>query len=101
MDNILQNQESSAGVLRFHLIVGFSDKLRLMNLLMEDMRTYKDIPIKGCKECRFSHGGQFFAAVNSNMNMQAKAHKSASHILHRFHQPVIPFIWRERLFIPP
>lgn len=30
----------------FHLIIGFSDKLRLMNLLMEDMRTYKDIPIK-------------------------------------------------------
>jgi len=50
----------------FHLIVGFSDKLRLMNLLMEDMRTYKEIPIKGCRECRFSHGGQFFAAVNSN-----------------------------------
>jgi WD40 repeat protein len=50
----------------FHLIVGFSDKLRLMNVIMEDMRTYKEVPIKGCKECRFSHGGQFFAAVNSN-----------------------------------
>jgi WD40 repeat protein len=50
----------------FHLIVGFADKLRLMNLLMEDMRTYKEIPIKACRECRFSHGGQFFAAVNSN-----------------------------------
>eukprot|EP00927_Polykrikos_kofoidii_P044410 TRINITY_DN38389_c0_g1_i1.p1 TRINITY_DN38389_c0_g1~~TRINITY_DN38389_c0_g1_i1.p1 ORF type:complete len:1288 (+),score=271.17 TRINITY_DN38389_c0_g1_i1:192-4055(+) len=51
----------------FHLIVGFHDKLRLMNLLMEDMRPYKEIPIKSCRECRFSHGGQFFAAVNSNM----------------------------------
>jgi cilia- and flagella-associated protein 57 len=50
----------------FHLIVGFSDKLRLMNLLMEDLRTFKEIPIKGCRECRFSNGGQFFAAVNSN-----------------------------------
>jgi len=50
----------------FHLIVGFSDKLRLMNLLMEDMRTFKDIPIKACRECRFSNGGQYFAAVNSN-----------------------------------
>lgn len=50
----------------FHLIVGFSDKLRLMNLLMEDLRTYKEIPIKSCRECRFSHGGQFFAAVSSN-----------------------------------
>lgn len=30
----------------FHLIVGFADKVRLMNLLMEDFRTYKEIPIK-------------------------------------------------------
>lgn len=50
----------------FHLIVGFADKVRLMNLLMEDFRTYKEIPIKACRETRFSHGGQFFAAVNSN-----------------------------------
>mmetsp|Transcript_2588 Transcript_2588/g.4777 ORF Transcript_2588/g.4777 Transcript_2588/m.4777 type:complete len:1201 (+) Transcript_2588:52-3654(+) len=50
----------------FHLIIGFSDKLRLMNLLMEDMRTYKDIPIKQCRECRFSNGGQYFAAVSTN-----------------------------------
>jgi len=50
----------------FHLIIGFSDKLRLMNLLMEDMRTYKDIPIKACRECRFSNGGQYFAAVSTN-----------------------------------
>ena len=50
----------------FHLIVGFADKVRLMNLLMEDFRSYKEIPIKACRETRFSHGGQFFAAVNSN-----------------------------------
>eukprot|EP00927_Polykrikos_kofoidii_P004457 TRINITY_DN11755_c0_g1_i1.p1 TRINITY_DN11755_c0_g1~~TRINITY_DN11755_c0_g1_i1.p1 ORF type:complete len:1221 (-),score=291.71 TRINITY_DN11755_c0_g1_i1:257-3919(-) len=50
----------------FHLIIGFSDKLRLMNLLMEDMRTYRDISIKGCRECRFSNGGQYFAAVSVN-----------------------------------
>merc|ERR1719223_1555700 len=37
-----------------------------MNLLMEELRHYKELPIKSCKECRFSHGGQFFAAVNSN-----------------------------------
>merc|ERR1719247_510441 len=50
----------------FHLIVGFSDKLRLMNLLMEDMRPFKDLPIKACREVRFAHGGHMFAAVNSN-----------------------------------
>ena len=36
----------------FHVIVGFSDKLRLMNLLMEELRTYKEIPIKACREVR-------------------------------------------------
>lgn len=50
-----------------HLLVGFSDKLRLMNLLMDDIRTYKEFPIKACKECRFSNGGQYFAAANGNV----------------------------------
>jgi WD40 repeat protein len=50
----------------FQLIIGFSDKLRLMNLLMEDMKVFRDIPIKACRECRFSNGGQYFAAVGSN-----------------------------------
>lgn len=49
-----------------HLLAGFTDKLRLMNLLMDDIRAYKEFPIKGCRECRFSNGGAYFAAVNGN-----------------------------------
>eukprot|EP00930_Biecheleria_cincta_P056908 TRINITY_DN42926_c0_g1_i1.p1 TRINITY_DN42926_c0_g1~~TRINITY_DN42926_c0_g1_i1.p1 ORF type:complete len:1216 (-),score=324.29 TRINITY_DN42926_c0_g1_i1:285-3932(-) len=60
----------------FHLIIGFSDKLRLMNLLMEDLRTYKDIPIKACRECRFSNGGQYFAAVNTNNTNNIQVYKT-------------------------
>merc|ERR1719386_360012 len=37
-----------------------------MNLLMEELRPFKEIPIKACRECRFSHVGQYFAAINSN-----------------------------------
>jgi len=37
-----------------------------MNLLMEDMKVFRDIPIKACRECRFSNGGQYFAAVSAN-----------------------------------
>eukprot|EP00003_Mantamonas_plastica_P007526 TRINITY_DN1634_c0_g1_i5.p1 TRINITY_DN1634_c0_g1~~TRINITY_DN1634_c0_g1_i5.p1 ORF type:complete len:1021 (+),score=468.18 TRINITY_DN1634_c0_g1_i5:488-3550(+) len=48
------------------ILVGFSDKLRLMNLLMDDIEQFKEITIRGCKECKFSNGGQYFAAVNSN-----------------------------------
>lgn len=36
---------------------------RLMNVLMDDLRTYKELPVKNCGECRFSNGGQAFAAV--------------------------------------
>ena len=49
-----------------NVLVGFTDKLRLMNLLMDDIRTYKEFSIKACRECRFSNGGQYFAAVNGN-----------------------------------
>ena len=47
-----------------HVLVGFSDKLRLMNLLMDDIRVVTEFPIKQCRECQFSAGGQSFCAAN-------------------------------------
>uniref|UniRef100_A0A7S0VMW2 Cilia- and flagella-associated protein 57 n=1 Tax=Hemiselmis tepida TaxID=464990 RepID=A0A7S0VMW2_9CRYP len=49
-----------------HLLVGFSDKMRLLNVVMDDMRPFKEFAIKACRECKFSHGGHMFAAVNGN-----------------------------------
>ena len=49
-----------------HILVGFADKLRFMNILMDDFRVLKELPIKACKECQFSNGGQHFAAMNGN-----------------------------------
>jgi WD40 repeat protein len=49
-----------------HIIVGFADKLRLMNLLVDSMRTFKELPIKACREVQFSNGGQYFACANLN-----------------------------------
>lgn len=49
-----------------YLLVGFSDKLRLMNILIGDIRCFREFNIRGCRECRFSNGGQYFAAVNAN-----------------------------------
>ncbi|KAL6752180.1 WD repeat domain 65-like protein [Haematococcus lacustris] len=46
------------------VLVGFADKLRLMTVLMEDLKTMKELGIKGCRECCFSTGGHYFAAVN-------------------------------------
>lgn len=50
-----------------YILVGFSDKLRLMNLLIDDIRTFKEFPMRTCKECAFSNGGHLFAAVTSNI----------------------------------
>jgi WD40 repeat protein len=50
-----------------HIVVGFSDKLRLLNLLMDDIRAVREFNIKQCREVRFSNGGQYLAAANNNM----------------------------------
>ncbi|XP_013398082.1 cilia- and flagella-associated protein 57 [Lingula anatina] len=50
-----------------YVLVGFSDKLRLMNLLIDDIRVFKEFTIRGCRECAFSNGGHLFAAVTSNL----------------------------------
>lgn len=49
-----------------HVLVGFADKLRVMNVLDNDIRHYAEFSIKACSECRFSNGGHMFAAVNGN-----------------------------------
>ena len=33
-----------------YILVGFNDKLRLMNLLIDDIRTFKEFGIRGCRE---------------------------------------------------
>ncbi len=50
-----------------HAVVGFADKLRLLNILMDSIRVVKDFPVRGCVECRFSSGGHLFAAAQSNV----------------------------------
>jgi len=50
-----------------HLLVGFSDKLRLLNVLMDDIRPFKEFALKGSRVVTFSNGGQLFAAANGNI----------------------------------
>ena len=33
-----------------YILVGFSDKLRLMNILIDDIKQFREFPIRGCKE---------------------------------------------------
>ena len=37
-----------------YILVGFSDKLRLMNLLIDDIRSFKEFTIRGCREVSIS-----------------------------------------------
>ncbi|KAI9032449.1 hypothetical protein DFJ74DRAFT_764133 [Hyaloraphidium curvatum] len=46
-----------------YILVGFPDKLRLMSVVIDDLRMYEEIPLRGCRECQFSNGGHLFAAV--------------------------------------
>jgi WD40 repeat protein len=48
------------------VVVGFSEKLRYMAITINDIVMHREFPIRACRECRFSHGGQYFAAVNAN-----------------------------------
>nr|XP_036858185.1 cilia- and flagella-associated protein 57 isoform X3 [Manis javanica] len=49
------------------IVVGFADKLHLMNLLIDDIRSFKEYSVRGCRECSFSNGGHLFAAVSGNV----------------------------------
>ena len=42
------------------------DKLRMMNILLDDLKIIKEFNVKACNECCFSTGGQYFAAVHAN-----------------------------------
>ncbi|OAD56123.1 WD repeat-containing protein 65 [Eufriesea mexicana] len=48
-------------------LIGFSDKLRFMSILIDDLLPMEEFSIRCCKTVKFSHGGHLFAAVNGNI----------------------------------
>ena len=50
----------------FHIVVGFTDKVRMMNVFQRTLKTFKEIGIKLCREIRFSNGGHLFACTNQH-----------------------------------
>eukprot|EP00760_Papus_ankaliazontas_P008130 PhM_4_TR13677/c1_g1_i1/m.19400 len=48
-----------------HILVGFTDRLRFLNLYGDDIREFKNFNVRACVDCRFSTGGQFFALANN------------------------------------
>ncbi|RKP18864.1 WD40 repeat-like protein, partial [Rozella allomycis CSF55] len=50
----------------FYVLLGFSDKLKMMSIMSDELRVMKEFPVRACKEVRFCSGGQYFAAANGN-----------------------------------
>nr|XP_040582177.1 cilia- and flagella-associated protein 57-like [Lepeophtheirus salmonis] len=48
-----------------YLCAGFSDKLRLMNILIDDIRTFREFNVKASSVSSFSCGGHLLAAASS------------------------------------
>ncbi|KAF4092135.1 hypothetical protein AMELA_G00017440 [Ameiurus melas] len=49
------------------ILVGFPDKICLMNVLVNEFRAVQEFDIHNCSECVFNHDGNMFAAVCDNL----------------------------------
>ncbi|KNE58616.1 hypothetical protein AMAG_18279 [Allomyces macrogynus ATCC 38327] len=49
------------------LLVGFSDGIKLLKILLDDIRPFWEYSARNCRECQFSNGGQFFAVAHENV----------------------------------
>jgi len=72
----------------FHILVAFTDKVSMMNVLSSSIKEFNSVQMKNCREVRFSNGGHLFAAGGMNQgiyvfnfytgecpsNMQCKGH---------------------------
>ncbi|XP_066249993.1 cilia- and flagella-associated protein 57 [Euwallacea similis] len=47
-----------------YCVIGFSDKLRYMTIMVDDIVTIKEFNIRSCKLCSFSTMGHIFASAN-------------------------------------
>lgn len=49
----------------YYLAVGFCDKLRIYHILVNELRNYKEIVLRGVCQLKFSNGGHMLAAAYS------------------------------------
>ena len=56
------------------LCAGFSDKLRIMNILNNDFHVIKEISLKACRVCEFSRGGHLVATFGRDDLHSSRLH---------------------------
>ncbi|EER11892.1 hypothetical protein Pmar_PMAR015600, partial [Perkinsus marinus ATCC 50983] len=54
----------------FGMIVALAGRIRLMNLLMDAIQPYKDLPVRNSREVKYAHGGHLFAVAGSANQVQ-------------------------------
>jgi WD40 repeat protein len=47
----------------FQVLIGFKERVRLYNVLLDSLRPCRDLALKQCRELRFSNGGHMFACA--------------------------------------
>ena len=53
-----------------YIAAGFADKIRLLNILIDDMRLFHEFPVRECRVSLFSHGGHLLvAAIKDTINV--------------------------------
>ena len=78
------------------ILIGFGDKLRLCGVFYDDIRSFREFPIRGCRCAKFSNGGHMFAAVNgSKIQIYSTLTFQLVNTLHRHNANVHSLIWNE------
>jgi hypothetical protein len=47
-----------------HMLIGFSDKLRLANVLVDAVETFWEVKTRLCVDCKFNKRGTHFATIS-------------------------------------
>ncbi|KAH0785724.1 cilia- and flagella-associated protein [Histomonas meleagridis] len=80
----------------FTILIGFGDKLRLCSIFYDDIRPFREFPIRGCRCAKFSNGGHLFAAVNATkIQIYSTTTFQLINTLHRHSSNVHNLIWGE------
>ncbi|XP_057334478.1 cilia- and flagella-associated protein 57-like [Microplitis mediator] len=75
-------------------LIGFTDKLRFMTILIDDLQPTREFAIRICQTVSFSHGGHLFAAVNGNVIEIYTTVTFAQHLVLKGHTGIIrELVW--------
>ena len=77
-----------------YIASGFVDKIRLLNILIDDLRLFHEFPVRECRVCLFSHGGHLLvASVKDTIHIYNTITFQTIHILKGHQGEVTSVCW--------